>query len=145
MTTATFVRRTSSSLLIFSYLVVMMWMTACDDTVVNNSITYEGGSLTDPNIMPQVIFTSPAPNSVGPFEDIFNGGDGYYYPHFIIQFNKLVNNGVFVVMVFGDDLSLSGPISGAITIEGFDEPTVVRPFDYYGPEYSDIFAFSGIS
>jgi len=135
-------RPASSSLLTVSFILSALWLAACKDEITN--ITYERGSLTDPAIMPQVIFTFPAPNAVGPFEDIFNSGDGYYYPHFIIQFNKLINDGVFVVQFpggTGENPSASGSIGGAITIEGFDEPTVVRLFDFYGPEYSDIFAF----
>ena len=145
MKSANLVRSTISSLMIFSCLTATVWLTGCEDNVVNNVITYERGSLTDPDIMPQVIFTIPASNSTGPFEDIFNAGNGYYYPHFIIQFNKLITHGVIVVGPIGEssggDPSTSSSESGPITIEGFDEPAVVRLFDVYGAEYSDIIAF----
>jgi hypothetical protein len=52
-------------------------------------------SLTDPSVMPKVIYTYPPANSVGPYDDLYllNCGFEYcsYYSRFQLRFNKIMD------------------------------------------------------
>ncbi len=92
-----------SSILIFA-------LTGCEK---ENFIVTEGmGSLYDPNIRPAVIYTYPANNSTGSFQD-FNPSGNYTPPHFILQFNKVMS------------ISYS-TLNKLITVTGFDVPVVAE-------------------
>ncbi|HET6273074.1 MAG TPA: Ig-like domain-containing protein [Bacteroidota bacterium] len=82
----------------------------------------DGGpdDLTDPNILPAVIFTSPANGSTGPF-GLFDRGEGYDRPHFIVRFNKLM-----ATFSVGER---------TVRCTGFDRPVVVRLDEDYYPPY----------
>src|SRR5262245_52302643 len=66
-------------------------------------------SLLDPHIQPRVIGTYPPSHGTGPFE-LFVPGD-YLKPHFVVQFNKLIDLTEFERDWF--------------SIEGFDRPVFV--------------------
>ncbi|MFZ4619162.1 MAG: Ig-like domain-containing protein [Bacteroidota bacterium] len=74
------------------------------------------GSLYDPSIRPAVIFTYPANNTVGPYTGLYNGEGMYGYPHFKIQFNKLMKDGMLN--------------EENVKITGFDEPVMVTNYSY---------------
>lgn len=75
--------------------------------------------LTNPNILPTVIFTTPANASTGPF-GLYNSADGFGRPHFILRFNKLM-----ATFSVGER---------TVRCTGFDRPVVARLHeDYYGP------------
>jgi hypothetical protein len=72
---------------------LLIIFTGCKDSATNpvtNNYYYEGDSLSDPHVMPKVIFTNPANGAVGPFinYDLYNTPQG---PQITIQFNKLIN------------------------------------------------------
>ncbi|MBI4546561.1 MAG: Ig-like domain-containing protein [Ignavibacteriae bacterium] len=116
-------------------LAILVFPGCTEETIIS-----EIDDLSNPNIQPRVIFTLPSNNGVGPF-DLFNRGDNYNKPHFVIRFNKLMNT-----LSFESDM---------IKVEGFDRPVVVDlfPFFFYrDPEirstsssssiYDDVLAFS---
>jgi hypothetical protein len=110
-------------------------MAGCKDEIITNNIVYENSDLTNPSIMPEVIFTLPANNAAGPFQ-VYNTGDGSSLPHFVVQFNKLISRFAFS--------------PGVVTIEGFDDSVIVDLDHFIFPypersssdgEYSDVFGF----
>jgi Bacterial Ig-like domain len=82
----------------------------------NNPAASDQGSLTDSSVQPQLISTTPADNSIGPF-NLFQPGNGSQKPYFVLQFNKLM------------DPSSIKP--GSITCTGFDRPVQVDVFSSY--------------
>jgi len=73
-------------------------------------------NLMDPSVRPEIVSSVPANNAMGPFE-LFAPGPGKYLPHFILEFNKLINTSQFP--------------PGAVTVSGFRRPVYVRPYSYY--------------
>jgi len=93
-----------------------IWLASCGD---ENSTGPSQDGLLDPHIQPRVIGTYPSPHTTGPFE-LFVPGD-YLKPHFLVQFNKLVD-----LQEFEPDW---------FSIEGFDRPVIVsylpsNPYPY---------------
>lgn len=76
------------------------------------------GNLQDPSIIPEVISTSPADHSIGPFK-LFSPGDDQYNPNFVLQFNKLINT---------NELKTT-----SVRVTGFDKPVIALLFQYYYP------------
>ncbi len=75
------------------------------------------GNLQDPAIVPDVISTSPANQSIGPF-NLYSPGTNGAEPNFVIQFNKLINT---------SELRPS-----MVTVRGFERPVrVLLDHDYY--------------
>ncbi len=72
--------------------------------------------LTNPNILPQVLFTQPASNAIGPF-NLFTPFESYTKPHFVIRFNKYMAKSSFT--------------SRTVVCQGFDRPVAVRLFQRY--------------
>ena len=66
---------------------------ACDKKEESSVSGPESGaeSLSDPSIMPDVVFTLPTNGSSGPFNNVYNSGPGWNEPHFIVKFNKYIN------------------------------------------------------
>lgn len=87
------------------------------------------GSLTDPAIMPRVVFTYPPDGSVGPYDDLYQVDCGYYaadcprYPRIQLRFNKLMD---------------AASVRGAIRLEASDGRVRVAPADVL-PLGGDIF------
>lgn len=102
-------RNFAVALLCFAMLALASGCREDKDTLPVTPVDY--GSLSDPSIKPRVVFSLPENNAVGPFK-LFDTGDGYAYPHFVIRFNKLMN-----LLAFSDTL---------LTCEGFDVPVRVR-------------------
>jgi hypothetical protein len=98
---------------------IMLSLSGCktENTVTDSG---GGGSLLDPHVMPRVIATYPDNGTTGPF-GLFTMHQNYTTPHFIIQFNKVINT-----LAFG---------SNWISVQGFDRPVLVRPLlrYYYYP------------
>lgn len=63
-----------------------------DKEIVSSNFT-----LVDPNVLPEVTYSYPANNTIGPYKDLYTLGYdwiAYSYPgkpHFILQFNKIMN------------------------------------------------------
>ena len=82
--------------LFFLPVIMIFFFVSCkenpNDTVINNYFLPD--SLTNPNVQPRVVFTNPANNEVGPFDN-YNFTSDYYsprvFPQITIQFNKLIN------------------------------------------------------
>ncbi len=60
------------------------------------AIIVTGDSLTNPNVQPKVIATTPGANGSGPYEGMYDRSNTYYNgyypkPHLMIQFNKLID------------------------------------------------------
>jgi Big-like domain-containing protein len=83
-----------------------IWLASCGD---ENPTGPSQDSLLDPHIQPRVLGTYPSPGATGPFE-LFVPGD-YFKPHFLVQFNKLIDLAEFERDWF--------------SIEGFDRPVIV--------------------
>ena len=83
-----------------------------------NTITGTGsnGNLIDPFVMPRVVATFPVDGSTGPFGSFATHQD-YRKPHFIIEFNKVINTLAFQ--------------SNWISVQGFDRPVMVIPLRAY--------------
>jgi hypothetical protein len=69
-------------------IVTMISVWSCVDELA--PIAPSRQSLSDPSIMPVVTFTLPGRAAVGPFH-LYNNGDFSDRPHFIIQFNKYID------------------------------------------------------
>ena len=89
------------------------WLAGCSD---ENSTAPSEENLLDPHIQPRVIATYPSSGTTGPFE-LFVPGD-YLKPHFLVQFNKLIDLSEFERDWF--------------SVEGFDRPVIVS---YLPPAY----------
>jgi hypothetical protein len=81
-----------SCLLFFQFLIIL-FLIGCRETptdTINNTYYVIDDSLSNPDVMPEVVFTNPADGAVGPFNTYEN--DGYPdNPLVTIQFNKLIN------------------------------------------------------
>lgn len=117
--------KSSSSL--FSNIRVLIILLASSLVLSQLSCTKEGpagpqGSsgapddLADPNILPDVLFTSPGSNAIGPF-NLFTPAEPGTKPHFIVRFNKYILK--------------SSASSRSIRCEGFDRPVAVNLFAPY--------------
>jgi hypothetical protein len=104
-------RFTGATLLVLSFFLIQ----GCkkEDPVPITPDT-NSGSLSDPSIQPRVIFSSPAPNSTGPYR-LYDPGDGFNFPHIVVRFNKLIN--------------LAALSDTSFVVEGFDNPVFFRFFD----------------
>ncbi len=94
---------TLRGLLFFFMIGIVFFAAGCSDspTEVNNYYYLSADSLSNPNIKPKVIFTSPANGAVGPFENL-DPTNSLEQPKITIQFNKLVN----IYDVSSDDIFL---------------------------------------
>jgi len=92
--------------------IAMLWfMAGCTEEIVMLPPVTEN-SLVDPSIQPKVLFTYPANATEGPFNVYSPVWTNSSYPHFILQFNKLI---------------LSSSIaSTSVYCTGFDHPTIVE-------------------
>ena len=109
-----FMKKINSNIIVISILLFLSITQGCKDEnpVVNGSL----GSLYDPSIRPTVIYTYPANNAIGPFKEIYVGDGMYSYPHFKVQFNKLMKTEYLG--------------SENVRISGFDEPVYVQLQNY---------------
>jgi hypothetical protein len=103
-----------SNIIVICSLLILSISQGCKDE--NPIVTGGLGSLYDPSIRPMVIFTYPGNNAIGPFTGLYAGDGMYSFPHFKIQFNKLMK------------LDLLG--SENVSISGFDEPVYVQLQNY---------------
>lgn len=103
------------SFFLFLILPLMILLSGCTK---DNTVTTIGdeGSLLDPHVMPRVVATYPAESTTGPF-NLYASSAEYLKPHFVIQFNKIINT-----LAFQQDW---------ISIQGFDRPVSVRPLRYF--------------
>lgn len=104
-----------------AFAVLAVFFLGCEERIIG-PVTRD--TLTDPFVQPRVVFTYPANNAQGPF-NVYNPGDGYDYPHFIVRFNKYM---------------FTPEILRAIRVEGFDEPVQVQLY-YPTPQFIDIIGF----
>lgn len=86
-----------------------------DDTIVTNP------SLTDPSVMPKVIYTYPADKGIGPFS-VYNRYESSRY-HFLLQFNKLID---------------VNSLYGRVKIDGFDVATSIGISTSSTGDFADI-------
>jgi hypothetical protein len=102
------------NILILSSLLILTASQGCKD---ENPVVISGvGSLYDPSVRPMAIYTYPSNNAVGPFTGLYSGEGMYSYPHFKIQFNKIIRE-----EYLNDD---------NVKISGFDEPTRILLLNY---------------
>jgi hypothetical protein len=109
------------------FVLLVLFFQGCQE---DGATTVVSTNLSDPNVQPAVIFTNPPNGGQGPFNNVYNGYDGYGSYHFFVQFNKLMD---------GNTINYSN-----ISIEGFSEPVTVQSSNY-GSQYSDMYRFSIIS
>ena len=108
----------------------------CKDTPagpVTNNYYYNIDSLSNPNIMPKVIFTNPANGAVGPFisYDLYNSPRS---PQITIQFNKLIN----ILNLSSNSIRLStNNVSYSLTLADYNYST-----SYASPSLRNILIFS---
>ncbi len=89
-------------------LAIALLLSGCSKNSSNPTGTQ--GALSEPSIKPEVIFTLPADNAVGPFA-VFNRGDGAELPSFVVQFNKL--------------MSTYSVKPGVVSCTGFNQPVAI--------------------
>jgi hypothetical protein len=86
--------------------------------------------LSDPSILPKLIFSNPGNNSTGPYS-LYNPGTGESLPHLVLRYNKYINT---------QSIGAS-----AISVSGFTAPVSVRPFtgdSTMSKLYTDMLLFS---
>ncbi|HUL44753.1 MAG TPA: Ig-like domain-containing protein [Bacteroidota bacterium] len=106
----------TSSLVLISIFLIAFFLSACTKEGPEGPAGGSGSNeLMDPSILPDLVSTFPANNETGPF-GLYAPGTGYYLPHFVVQFNKLINVGVLPPNV--------------VRILGFSRPVYVRPYSY---------------
>lgn len=93
-------------------LLAVLFQSGCKDEITTNDV------LSDPSVMPRVIFNLPASGSDGPYE-LFAPAWGYSnLPHFILRFNKLMR--------------ISSIKPGSFRVTGFERPVEVNVYaEYY--------------
>jgi len=99
----------------FSFFVAFFLSSCTNEGPVGPSGQSGSSELMDPSIVPMLVSSSPADNAVGPFE-LYVPGSGYYLPHFVLQFNKLIDV---------NEMPLN-----SVRIAGFNRPVYVRPYSY---------------
>ncbi len=113
------------SLVVF-FLFITIASSGCEEDNDAPATSSDDESLIDPAIQPRIISTYPPANGVGPFR-VYNQGDGSSLPHFVVQFNKLMDRNL---------------VRDGISVSGFDNPADLTVSVIGGSaRYSDAFSF----
>ena len=104
-------------------------LSGCTEEVVMLPPVTEN-NLVDPSIQPHVLYSYPPDRGEGPFNIYSPGSGNAGYPHFILQFNKLILS--------------SNILSTSVHCTGFSQPAVVRVIESgsYGTLALNVQAFT---